>query len=111
MSHPPLERMEKELKKAGQWKSEMKKILEHTYKDCQSKICRSRRETQYPKKTGFRKFDKLGDVVSMDLKIRKPSGKKDILYILDHATHLVKSSLIDTKRPEEIADKVLRMWI
>ena len=37
-------------------------------------------------------------------------GKKDILYILDHATHLVKARLIHSKKPEEVANRVIEMW-
>ena len=107
MSHPPLDRMKKELKKAGQWKEEMGQELEKIYQECRSKTCRSRRENQKSKKTAFREFENIGDLVSMDLKIRHTKGKKDILYLLDNATHLVKASLIDTKRPEEIGQKVL----
>ena len=44
----------------------------------------------------------------MDLKIWL--GKKDILYILDHTMHLVKATLIDLKKPEEVANRVIEMW-
>ena len=32
------------------------------------------------------------------------------MYILDHATHLVKAALIDSKKPEEVANRVIEMW-
>ena len=108
MAHTTIEKMSHEIKKAGAWKPEMQDILNDIQAKCKSKKCRSRGQTQYTRKTAFRQYEKLGDLVSMDLKIRH--GRKDVLYVLDHATHHVKSTLIDSKKPEEIANKLIEMW-
>ena len=100
--------MSHEIKKAGAWKPEMQDILKDIQAKCKSKKCRSRGQTQYTRKTAFRQYEKLGDLVSMDLKIRQ--GGKYILYVLDQATHHVKLTLIDSKKPEEIANKLIEMW-
>ena len=108
MAHSTVEKITKEIKKADLWKPEMVDILQEIQSKCKSKKCRSRGQTQFVRKTAFRQFEKFGDLVSMDLKIRP--GRKDILYILDHATHYVKADFIDSKMPEEIANKIIEMW-
>ena len=58
-----------EIKKSQSWKLEMSGILEEMQSKCKSKKCRSRGQVQYPRKTAFRQFERLGDLVPMDLKI------------------------------------------
>ena len=45
-SHPPRARMISIIKKAGQWKDSMEVIVEEIYKNCHSRDCRAREQTQ-----------------------------------------------------------------
>ena len=101
-SHPPRARMISIIKKAGQWKDSMEVIIEEIYKNCHSRDCRAREQTQKVRKVGTKLPSKPGQMVAMDLKIS--SGKdKNILYILDLFSNFVVAEIIDSKKPEHIA--------
>ena len=108
-SHPPRARMISIIKKAGQWKDSMEVIIEEIYKNCHSRDCRAREQTQKVRKVGTKLPSKPGQMVAMDLKIS--SGKdKNILYILDLFSNFVVAEIIDSKKPEHIAEKLLQSW-
>jgi len=63
MAHTAVEKMMHELKKAQNWKPEMSEVLKEIQSKCKSKKCRSRGQVQCPRKTAFRQFERLGDLV------------------------------------------------
>lgn len=111
MAHAPYERFVKRLKLGKAWTEDMELTVKEIYKNCGSKICRSRKETQFVKKVAFRNAEKLGDLVAMDLKVRSRNGKgRDILYLLDHATSFIVAEFISNKKPETIASSINHLW-
>ena len=52
MAHAPYERFVKRLKLGKAWTEDMEPTVKEIYKNCGSKICRSRKETQFVKKSG-----------------------------------------------------------
>ena len=110
MAHPPKVKMIKLFKSAGLWSDNVEKALDVTYKNCDSKDCRARESCQKVKKVAWRGEAKgLGDLVAMDLKISK-GNQRDILYLVDIATSYVLATLIESKRPEHIAEKITEVW-
>ena len=109
MSHPPKERMIAVLKSAGAWSNpEVRKALDKAYKECLTKACRTRGEVQKPGVASFRTVREVGDLVSIDLKIR--SGEPDILYLVDACSSFCVSAFVDSKSPNEIAEQIMTAW-
>ena len=110
MAHPPKERFVSRLKLGRAWKEEMGLQVDKIYLKCKSKNCRARKETQAVRKVAFRHSQSLGDLVAVDLKIRSRGGRKDILYMMDHATSFIVASFIENKKPETIATAIVNSW-
>ena len=108
-SHPPRARMITIIKKAGQWQDSMEAIIEDIYQNCHSRDCRAREQTQKVRKVGTKLPTKPGQMVAVDLKISS-GNEKNILYILDLFSNFVVAELIDSKKPEHIAEKLLDCW-
>ena len=108
-SHPPRARMITIIKKAGQWRDSMEAIIEDIYQNCHSRDCRAREQTQKVRKVGTKLPTKPGQMVAMDLKISSGTDK-DILYVLDLFSNFVVAEIIDSKRPEHIAEKLMQSW-
>merc|ERR1719232_1099768 len=107
-AHMPRHKMEKLLKTAGQWNSNIREKLDEMINACDIKSCRfGVFDAPYPK-AAFRMPREVGDIVAVDLKIR--SGKKDILFVIDLCTSYAKAILIDNKTAEEVADKFFKTW-
>ena len=87
----------------------MQETVKKIYKDCKSVDCRARKSTQHVRKVAFRVALNLGDIVTLDLKIRHQ--KKNILYVMDLATNFVLACLIDDKSPEEIRKRIVNLWL
>ena len=64
-----IEKITHEIKKAQAWKLKMSGILDYIQSKCKSKKYRSRGQLQNSRKTAFRQFGRVGDLVSMDLKV------------------------------------------
>ena len=82
-SHPPRARMISILKKAGQWKDSMEAIIEEIYKNCHSRDCRTREQTQKVRKVGTKLPSKPGQMVAVDLKISSGYDKAVELKMWD----------------------------
>ena len=108
-SHPPRTRMISMIKRAGQWRDSMEAVIEEIYKNCHSRDCRAREETQKVRKVGTKLPTMPGQMVAMDLKISS-GNDKNILYILDLFSNFVVAEMIDSKKPEHIAEKLLQSW-
>ena len=107
--YAPLHKMRMLLREAGQWNDVTRELVSGVLKQCNVKRCRESGEIQ--KKDPYaniRVIKELGDLVSVDLKIRH--GAKDILYAVDGATSYATASYIDNKTSKEVATKLFRTW-
>ena len=95
---------------AGKLRGKKKLVLDYLDK-CDS--CRKHRKTPARPKVGLPKFKDVNEVVSMDLKILKKSGKKetDILYLHDEFSKLIRGQVINDKNPDTIIKAIENKWI
>ena len=107
--HAPLHKMRMILREAGQWNDVTKELVSGVLKQCNVKRCRESGEIQKKDPhANIRVIKELGDMVSVDLKIRH--GAKDILYAVDGATSYATAAFIRNKTSEEVATKLFRTW-
>ena len=76
-------------------------------------VCRKYRRKPSRPKVGLPKSRDVNDVVSIDLKILKKSGNKDvaILYLHDEFSKLTKGQVINDKNPDTIIKAIENKWI
>ena len=86
---------------AGKLKGKKKLILDFL-DHCE--ICKKYRNTPGRPKVGMPKARDINDVVSLDLKIFKKDGKKEIgiLYMHDEFSKMIKGQVINDKKKETI---------
>ena len=98
------------LQPAGRMKGK-KKLLLKFLEQCE--ICKTRRRTPQRQKVGLPKSKDVNDVVSMDIKILKKTGKTEIgiLYIHDEFSKLIKGQVINDKKKETIIKAIENIWI
>ena len=79
----------------------------------QCKVCKRYKKTPPRPKVGLPKAKDVNDVVSMDLKIVKKSGKSEvaILYLHDEFSKLIKGQVINDKKAETIIKGIESKWI
>lgn len=79
----------------------------------QCDVCRKYRRTPSRPKVGLPKAKDVNEVVSLDLKILKKSGKKEIgiLYIHDEFSKLIKGKVINDKNSNTIVKGIESKWI
>ena len=77
------------------------------------KVCKKYRRTPSRPKVGLPKARDMNDVVSLDLKILKKSGNKEvaILYFHDEFTKLTKGQVINYKGKDTIIKAIESKWI
>ena len=108
MAHLPRHGMERVIKQAGSWSSEVADKLDKMFKNCERKGCRSKGNTKLNGVAAFRNVKNVGDIVSADLKIRHRD--RPIFYMLDHATGFVVAQIIEDKSPRSVIDAILFGW-
>lgn len=98
------------LQPAGRMKGK-KKLLLKFLEQCE--ICKTRRRTPQRQKVGLPKSKDVNDVVSMDIKILKKTGKTEIgiLYIHDEFSKMIKGQVINDKKKETIIKAIENKWI
>ena len=79
--------------------------------DCE--ICQKYRKTPPRPRVGLPKSRDVNDVVSLDLKIFKKAGRKEIgiLYLHDEFSKLIKGQVINDKSKETIIKAIEEKWI
>ena len=95
---------------AGRLKGKKKLVLE--FLD-QCEACKKYKKTPSRPKLGLPKAQDVNDVVSLDLKILKKSGNKEvaILYLHDEFSKLTKGQVIHDKNPDTIIKAIENKWI
>ena len=95
---------------AGRLKGKKRMILELLRK-CE--ICNRHRKTPGRPKVGLPMSKDVNEVVSMDLKILKKSGKKEIgiLYLHDEFSKLIRGQVINDKNKDTIIKAIENKWI
>ena len=95
---------------AGKMKGKKKLILDFLNK-CET--CRKYKRTPARPKVGLPKSKDINDIVSMDLKIMKKSGNREvaILYLHDEFSKLVKGQVINDKNRDTIISAIENKWI
>ena len=95
---------------AGKLRGKKKLILDFLNK-CE--VCSKHRRTPPRPKVGLAKAKDVNEIVSMDLKILKKSGKKEIgiLYIHDEFSKLIKGQVINDKNRDTIIQALENKWI
>ena len=107
-AHLPHLKMIQIIKDAGQYEPQMEQILEEIMSNCPVKRCRTKDNTQAGPKAAFHSAKRLGDLVSVDLKIR--ASGKHIMYLVDYATNFVVAGLIQGKSSLECARVLVQKW-
>ena len=76
-------------------------------------VCRRYRRTPPRPKVGLPKAKDVNEVVSIDLKILKKSGKTEvaILYLHDEFSKVIKGQVINDKNPDTIIKAIENKWI
>ena len=88
----------------------MEEVLKQIEKKCKSMVCVSRKTRQNKKPVvGFPRADRLGQVLSLDLKLRHK--KKPILYMIDCYSRLTLGQIIPNKTCEAVSLAVMRRWV
>ena len=96
---------------SGKLKGKKKLILEFLNR-CET--CRKYKRTPARPKDGLPKSKDVNDIVSMDLKIMKKSGKKEvaILYLHDEFSKMIKGQVIDNnKNKDTLITAIGNKWI
>ena len=98
------------LQPSGKLKGKKRLVLEYLN---QCEICSRHKKTPARPKVGLPKAKDVNDVVSMDLKIMKKSGKKEvaILYLHDEFTKMIKGQVINDKQKDTIIKAIEKKWI
>ena len=98
------------LQPAGRFKGKKRLILEFLEK-CD--VCRKFKKTPPRPKVGLPKAKDVNDIVSIDLKIMKKAGKREvaILYMHDEFSKLIKGQVVDNKTPDTIIKAIEAKWI
>ena len=107
-AHLSQKKMIEVIKSAGQWKPEMKAIIESLMAKCPVKSCRTKEMTQSNAKADFRVAKRMGDIVAVDLKIR--SSGKSVMYVIDTATSYAVAGFINDKSSQECGRILIRNW-
>ena len=100
------------LEKGNRWSEEVSNLLKKIYVNCES--CKKLKKTPARPKVTMLNALRFNDIVTVDLKeINKGKGSqyKYILYIIDSFTRFTVGVLIKSKKPEVIADAILRHWV
>ena len=95
---------------AGKFKGKKKYVL--NFLD-QCEICKRHKRSPPKPKVGLPKAKDVNEVVSIDLKILKKSGKKEIgiLYLHDEFSKLIKGKVINDKQKNTIIKGIESKWI
>ena len=95
---------------AGKYKWK-KKLLLQLLEKCE--ICKKNKRSPPRPKVGMPKAKDVNEVVNIDLKILKKSGKKDIgiLYLHDEFSKLIKGKVINDKKKNTIINGIESKWI
>ena len=68
--HMSRDRLEANIKRADEWDSRFKNLLDTLYKTCPNISCRSTPHIRRGQVASFQQANKMGDIVAADLKIR-----------------------------------------
>ena len=95
---------------AGRFTGKKRLVLKFLEK-CE--ICKRHKRSPPRPKVGLPKAKDVNEVVSIDLKILKKSGKKDIgiLYIHDEFSKLIKGKVVNDKNRNTIIKAIESKWI
>ena len=95
---------------SGRLKGKKKLVFEFLDK-CE--VCSRHKRTPSRPKVGLPKAKDINDVVSMDLKIMKKSGNKEvaILYLHDEFSKMIKGQVINDKHADTIIKAIEKKWI
>ena len=95
---------------AGKFKGKKNYVL--NFLD-QCEICKKHKRSPSKPKVGLPKAKDVNEVVSIDLKILKKSGKKEIgiLYLHDEFSKLIKGKVINDKQKNTIIKGIESKWI
>ena len=95
---------------AGKLKGKKKMILKFLDK-CE--VCKKHKRSPPRPKVGLPKAKDVNEVVSIDLKILKKTGKKEIgiLYLHDEFSKLIKGKVINDKNKDTIIKGIESKWI
>ena len=76
-------------------------------------VCRKYKRTPSRPKVGLPKTKDINEVVSIDLKILKKSGNKEvaILYLHDEFSKMIKGQVVNDKNPDTIITAIENKWI
>ena len=98
------------LQPSGRLKGKKKLIMDFLDK-CE--VCRRYRRTPSRPKVGLPKAADINEVVSIDLKILKKSGKKEvaILYLHDEFSKLIRGQVVNDKKADTIIKAIENKWI
>ena len=98
------------LQPSGRMKGKKKLVL--SFLD-HCEVCRKYKRTPSRPKVGLPKSKDVNDIVSLDLKILKKSGKNEIgiLFIHDEFSNLIKGQVIHDKNKETIIKGIENKWI
>ena len=98
------------LQPSGRLKGKKKLIMDFLDK-CE--VCRRYRRTPSRPKVGLPKAGDINEVVSIDLKILKKSGKKEvaILYLHDEFSKLIRGQVVNDKKADTIIKAIENKWI
>ena len=108
--HPTHEKLKRLMIDAGISDPKIAKTLKMIQENC--RICKKFRKRETRPKTALPKARSINEVISMDLKpvaslTENPNDKRHILYIMDEFSRLIKGTIVKSKEPKEIAEKVL----
>ena len=108
LAHPPQERLKRFIQSAGKWKKEMESPLAEVENECKVKSCRYFPSRSTKPVVAFPLATQVGQVLTLDLKIRSKKGKQDILYMIDGFSRLTLAEMIPNKFPKSIAEVITR---
>ena len=111
LAHPPHQRLKKFIISSGKWDEKMEDVLKKVEEKCKVLSCRLFPTRKRKPVIAFPRATQVGQVLTLDLKIRTKKGKKDILYLIDGFSRLTLGELIPNKKPGTVAEVITRRWV
>ena len=105
--HPTSQRLRALMKDAGVLDSELIELVEDVTKGCE--VCKVYKKTPSRPVVSLPLATEFNEVVAMDLKFWRPGVY--FLHLIDMATRFSLATVIRSKEPEVILNKVMIMWI